>query len=416
MLELEELKRKLKNFKDEQQQQKLRGLNNYSIMTVLRKIHAEVGMHSNFIYSLLNTEGDHYQGELFAKLFVEYVLKIHDFGELKKVEIEENADGRRIDFTIKSDKCYVGIEMKIYAQDQDKQIYDYHKDLKAKAKQDKNQSVKIYYLTLDGKEASGKSLNGLKIDAYQRISFEKEILNWLKECKKQVSNITNLNNAIGYYTDVVNMLVGKYTSPIKEYKNFFLNKEIYECYEKYANNIECDSSAKEGFKKAKQELYDNFYSKLLSPILINELEFKKYVENSESARKIDGDIVIMELFKKYDLRLYIKGNKFVNISIGLNDDFNFGNDSNRKSYEDKLAEIEQYTTGKIKGVKLDSNILIPKDTAEILFFALDNPLEELHSEITEEIQTHIDIIKKSMLKNCQVDLFPPKRVRKEKAI
>ena len=62
-MEIEDLKTKIENFKNEQQQQKLRGLNNYNIMGVLRKLHAEVGMHSNFIYSLLDIEGDHYQND-----------------------------------------------------------------------------------------------------------------------------------------------------------------------------------------------------------------------------------------------------------------------------------------------------------------------------------------------------------------
>jgi len=182
-----------------------------------------------------------------------------------------------------------------------------------------------------------------------------------------------------------------------EYKNIFLNKEIYECYEKYANNIECDSSVKEGFEKAKQELYNNFYSKLLAPILIKGLKFKKYVENSESGRKIDGDIVIMELCEKYDLRLYIKANQFVSISIGLNNDFNFGNDSIRKLYEDKILKIKEYKTGKTKGVKLNSNISMIEKTTENLFFALDYPLEKLNINITEEIQMHINIIKEGVI-------------------
>ena len=217
--------KKIEKFKEEEQQQKLRGLNNYNIMGVLRKLHAEVGMHSNFIYSLLDIDGEHYQDDLFANLFVKYVLNIDDFGKIKKVEMEENADGRRIDFTIKSDRYYIGIEMKIYASDEPNQIFDYHKNLMQKSNDDKKQNVKIYYLTLDGKQAS---YNSHKDKPYTSIAFNREILKWLEKSQKQVSNITNLNNAIGYYTDVVNKLLGRYTSNIKPLYEYILeDKELY---------------------------------------------------------------------------------------------------------------------------------------------------------------------------------------------
>ena len=145
-MEIEELKVKIQNFQDEQERQKLRGLNNYNIMCVLRKLHAEVGMHSNFIYSLLDTNGEHYQGDLFAKLFVEHVLLIEDFGKIEEVQMEENADGRRIDFTIKSDTYYIGIEMKIYASDEPNQIFDYYENLTKKSKTNSNCGIMIIFI------------------------------------------------------------------------------------------------------------------------------------------------------------------------------------------------------------------------------------------------------------------------------
>lgn len=405
-MEIEELEKKLQNFKDEQQQQKLRGLNNYNIMGVLRKLHAEVGMHSNFIYSLLDIEAEHYQGDLFAKLFVKYVLKIDDFGKIKKVEMEENADGRRIDFTIKSDKYFIGIEMKIYASDEPNQISDYHIDLveKAKAKDILEDKVRIYYLTLDGKKAS---YNSHQDKPYTSIAFNNEIINWLKECQKQVSNITNLNNAIGYYKDVVNMLIDKYESPVNQYKDFFLKDEgAYGCYSKYDNKnkiienfIDIKDEINNGFVDVKQILHNNFYSKLVVSILDSDLEFKEYYENSESARKIDGDVITMTLYEKFDLKLFIKKNKFVTICVGINNNFNFGDDTIKKLYKENVSNhLKIYETGVKKGEKLNTDVLIAKNSINNLFLAQKNKVEKLDEEIINEIQKHINIIKEVLSK------------------
>ena len=393
----EELIKKIHNFQYEQQRQKLRGLNNYNIMKVLRKPHAEVGMHSNFIYSLLDVDGVHYQGDLFARLFAKHVLSIDNIGENIKVCREENANGRRIDFTIKSDKYFIGIEMKIYANDEHKQISDYYDYLSKKAKE-KQKEVKIYYLTLDGKKASCDSHQD---KSYIPIAFNNEIIKWLKESKKQISNITNLNNAIGYYIDIVNMLIGKYKSPISQYEDFFLNdKDVYEAYTKNKDTFAKDPSVEKGFIKAKQNLNNNFYSKLLSPILDEYLYFKAYYENSENGRKTDGDIVIMELFKKYDLRLFIKKDKFVSICIGINNQFNFGDNEIKLKYQNIIGnELSEYKIGRKKGVKLRTDITIPKNTIENLFLAYYNRnIDELDNNIVKEIQKHIEIIKEKLKK------------------
>ena len=113
------------------------------MVNVVRKENAEVGMHSNVIYSLIDPNGQHYRGDLFLKLFIKYVLadeeiKIDDFGEIISVKAEESTFGnRRIDFTIKSSNYYIGIEMKIDANDLKDQLSHYEKDLLLKAKNDK---------------------------------------------------------------------------------------------------------------------------------------------------------------------------------------------------------------------------------------------------------------------------------------
>ena len=65
-----------------QEEQKKRGHNDFNILSIVRKKSEEVGLHSNFIYSLLNRDALHYQEELFLNLFIKDVLiETDDIGE-----------------------------------------------------------------------------------------------------------------------------------------------------------------------------------------------------------------------------------------------------------------------------------------------------------------------------------------------
>jgi len=213
----------LKKFKEKQTLQKMRGLNDYNMVNVVRKESHEVGMHSNVIYSLIDPEGLHYQGDLFLNKFIEKVLKLTNFGNILSVKAEEITTSlnknKRIDFTIKSDRFYVGIEMKIDHYDSSNQLFDYYQDLKEKAKNDgiSEENVLIYYLSKYGKKADLKSSNGIR---YYRISFEKDILGWIEACQDEVSNITNLNEALQNYKSIVQKVTKKYNSKVLKMEDF----------------------------------------------------------------------------------------------------------------------------------------------------------------------------------------------------
>ena len=237
---------KIKLFKEEQKKQKQRGLNDYNMVNIVRKENAEVGMHSNVIYSLIDPNGLHYQDDLFLKIFIKDVLEINDFGDILSVQAEESTnENRRVDFTIKSSNYYIGIEMKIDAGDLDNQISHYYNDLREKASKDSNQEVIIYYLTKNGKDASFHSHREIE---YKKISFEKHILNWIENCQKEVKNITNLNEAFENYKDIVKKITNKYKGRVmlleyellKNEKYYELAREISEAFQKakYAKRIE----------------------------------------------------------------------------------------------------------------------------------------------------------------------------------
>jgi hypothetical protein len=248
---------KIKLFKEEQKKQKQRGLNDYNMVNVVRKENAEVGMHSNVIYSLIDPNGLHYQDELFLQIFIKDVLEINDFGNILSVQAEESTnENRRVDFTIKSNNYYIGIEMKVDASDLENQISHYYDDLKEKASKDSNQEVIIYYLTKNGKDASLNSHNN-KLE-YKRISFENHILTWIENCQKEVKNITNLNEAFENYKDIVKKITNKYEGRVMSLKNELLKNEEY---------FELAKQISEAFQEAKNEKLCKLKNKQINLII-----------------------------------------------------------------------------------------------------------------------------------------------------
>ena len=247
---------KIKLFKEEQKKQKQRGLNDYNMVNVVRKENAEVGMHSNVIYSLIDPNGLHYQDDLFLQIFIKDVLEINDFGDILSVHAEESTnENRRVDFTIKSSNYYIGIEMKIDATDLENQISHYYEDLIEKALKDSNQKVKIYYLTKNGKDASFHSHREIE---YKKISFENHILTWIENCQKEVKNITNLNEAFENYKDIVKKILN-----IKNAKVGTMENKLLEMFDENKENFMIASSIYNNFDQIKYKIVSDFFSKYL---------------------------------------------------------------------------------------------------------------------------------------------------------
>ncbi len=162
-------------------------------------IHAdEVRLHSRFLAEFLNPKGAHLQGAKFLELFVRQFFPDFDFNaETAKVKIEKVIDNnRRLDIHLRDDKRReIIIENKIYAGDQNKQLYDYYEFAKKSA-----QDFRLIYLTLKGTDPSANSSNGLQKDQdYICLSYQEDIATWLKACQNEVLNIPLLSESIHQY-------------------------------------------------------------------------------------------------------------------------------------------------------------------------------------------------------------------------
>lgn len=300
----------LESIKLKQEDQTRRGLNNYNMVSVVRKSTHEVGMHSNVIYSLINPDAEHFQGDLFLKLFIENILEpklknsdssYHEFGNIIDIQAEEaTEDNRRIDFTIKSDKYLIGIEMKVNARDLNNQIADYHKYLDNESS---GQKVYIFYLTKYGVDASKNSLGSLDTKSVINISFDKDILRWLNASKNAVRNITNLNIALENYINIVQKITDKYKGNVMAIEVELLQDENKD---KLKTALELDAK----MDKIKGMVLSNFFRDLSKKLenkginecnildnyparIIDDMKCKTFVSKSKKRPRFFGKVYIL---------------------------------------------------------------------------------------------------------------------------
>lgn len=280
--------------KKESELRKLRGVNDYNIFTELLDQNDEVRLHSGFIYSLLNPTGTHYQKSLFLKK----ILEICDIRDFNYENAEVFKEYKHIDIYITDGNKHVILENKIYAGDQEAQIERYIKTIKID--KDANfKDIEVIYLSLDREFPSKYSLGNYKIKNNFLINndgkiklhiftYKLEITKWLKECKNEVENLTNLNFYITEYEKVIKKLYGEYKmvstdvrNIIKE--NYEIAKAIYQDFEQAEKEI-VDEFTQKTYKIVKERLSDEFI-----------IEYKKF--NGRGGK----DIMII---RKNDWKLY----------------------------------------------------------------------------------------------------------------
>ena len=243
--------------------QRAMGKHDYNIFTLFYKFSDEVNLHSNFIASLLDPNGDHYKGDLFLKLFLE-TCGIDDFSiDTSRATVFK--EFKHIDIYISDGKKHIILENKVYAKDQPTQIARYIEAIKKEGAEDED--IYVLYLHPDGELPKGDSLGGCKLNQdntklekegssinFKVISYDKEILEWIDRCKNEVSNITDLNVFLSQYKDVIEMIYDRYKR-IDEMETANLVeifKENYTAVSEIANN----------YQETRKKIIDEFFEKL----------------------------------------------------------------------------------------------------------------------------------------------------------
>ena len=264
------------------------GRHDYNIFTLFHGFSDEVNLHSNFIASLLDPNGDHYKGDLFLKLFLE-TCDIDDFS-IDTSTATVFKEFKHIDIYISDGKKHIILENKVYAKDQPTQIARYIKAIQKEGVKEsdsvKDEDICVLYLHPDGKLPDDQSFGDYHAKLlgenpsikFKVISYGKEILSWIDKCKNEVSNITDLNVFLSQYKDVIEMIYDRYKriDEMETAKFVEIFKENYTAVSEIANN----------YQETRKKIIDGFF-KNVKDILENDLKDKYSIElNSVAYRPI----------------------------------------------------------------------------------------------------------------------------------
>nr|WP_288977722.1 PD-(D/E)XK nuclease family protein [uncultured Allomuricauda sp.] len=210
---------------------------NFNVFSILNMEHKENGTHSAFLGELLNPKGSHLKGELFLQLFLQTVG--NDTINLDKANVtlekyigrrnDTNLLGGRVDIYITDQVNSICIENKIYAADQNVQLQRYCNHNKV--------NNTVYYLTLNGSDASSESKGKMVLDKdYYCLSYKTDIIDWLETCLKESAEDPILRESIRQYIILLKKLTNQ-LSDVMEKEMHKLVKENYNAAQTISNAI-----------------------------------------------------------------------------------------------------------------------------------------------------------------------------------
>lgn len=215
--------------------QKRSGANDYNVLGALLKSNDEVRLHSRFLYSLFNPQGKHYQGSLFAELFLSE-LGYPDWLQWKALKVGKEVDF--VDIYLTDGKRHVVIENKLNAVDQPAQLERYIQTVQKDEEADP-EDILVIYLSKGRTKPTSKSLGQLRLVAgslgeksylvdadgrrkaqYLNCHYQSEILSWVDVCLGKVKTIPNLGFALREYRQIVEVATKTYKSSVMNLESF----------------------------------------------------------------------------------------------------------------------------------------------------------------------------------------------------
>jgi hypothetical protein len=243
----------------QKEKKKLKG-ESFNVFSILGMERKENETHSAFICELLNPDGSHLMGNMFLSLFLSIIpdnsidietANVKTEHAIGKRNVKDKTGGRIDIFIWDRQGNSLSIENKIDAGDQEKQIERYFNFNKEKNS--------VYYLTLDGKEASKESKGELSAgNDYYTISYKKEVIEWLDLCLKEAVEQPILRESIKQYQ----VLLKKLTHSMDK-------KEQKELYDLIINNHEESAIIANNYSTAVGHVLNDFRTDLRKR-LVNE--------------------------------------------------------------------------------------------------------------------------------------------------
>lgn len=153
------------------------------------------------------------------------------------------AEYRSIDILVRNQsKQAVIIENKIYAGDQDEQLWRYHQRMQVEGYRE----IWTTYLTLDGAGPSEQSSKSLPVIL---LSYETEIIAWLKDCIPLVAREPGVRESVFQYIELLQKLTSSdqgevYMSKLKEQilqgENLFVIADINHAFKSVLADLQFD--------------------------------------------------------------------------------------------------------------------------------------------------------------------------------
>lgn len=184
----------------------------FNLFQVLGIGHYEVRTHSPILAELLNPRGRHGQGDVFLNLFLTKLDIDKTAFDPARTRVESEryiglkteTTGGQIDIVVDDGiRRRILIENKIYAGDQENQLLRYY---------NYDQNADLIFLTLFGSEASDYSAGSLDRDSYRTVSYEKEIRDWLMDCRKEAACLPGVREMLSQYIALIEELTRQSTT------------------------------------------------------------------------------------------------------------------------------------------------------------------------------------------------------------
>ena len=338
--------------KAEADRQRAMGKHDYNIFTLFHGFSDEVNLHSNFIASLLDPNGDHYKGDLFLKLFLE-MCGIDDFSiDTSRATVFK--EFKHIDIYISDGKKHIILENKVYAKDQPTQIARYIETIKGEGAKEsdrvKDEDICVLYLHPDGKLPDNQSFGDYHTRLlgenpsikFKVINYDKEILEWIDKCKNEVSNLTDLNVFLSQYKDVIEMIYDRYKRIDKmETANLVeIFKENYTAVSEIANN----------YQEMRKKIIYGFFSNV-AKILRGDSEIKSVYDIKTEENQDYRPIIITkknpkdgEIWEKFYFTVEFQKSPYSMPYVGFRrkEDKNTNAKNYKKPCEDQLKKQTEY--------------------------------------------------------------------------
>ncbi|MCI7410230.1 MAG: PD-(D/E)XK nuclease family protein [Helicobacter bilis] len=303
-MEYREFFERVKGFLEQAEIHKRRGNNDFNPYLEMWSESNEVKLHSALISGFLNPLGNHYQGDVFLETFLESVGLKAWFGNTRNARVHK--EYKNIDVYITNGERHIIVENKIWAGDQDRQIERYIEIIAKEQSRDSSDTesseidsndmesnelessesetpqeqgasydnIAVLYLAPDERNPSGYSLGKWEIQGdylvngdnkvrFKAITYKEEILAWIENSQAKVGCITNLNAALLFYKDVVQIITNTKENTMS-IENFLTDNK-----ENMQENMEIVFE----ILKNHESILDKYYNEIIS-------KYKKEIEDN----------------------------------------------------------------------------------------------------------------------------------------